>query len=145
MLAAILFCGLAITFATSCKDYTAEDYDLQGIADSIWNYGHSHPEGYVVRTTTMQVPTSGIAVAYLASCGIRSDQQHSQLAHVVAHSVCWGDFMGGWYDQKEDTYYFYSCAVLYSMEEAMQFAKDNSQKYGLDLATGKNVWLGDNK
>jgi len=56
------------TFFSACSDNDDSEKDnVSVIADKVWTYSQSHPDGFTIDIHTMTEPTEGIAVSYAAT------------------------------------------------------------------------------
>jgi uncharacterized membrane protein YsdA (DUF1294 family) len=140
--------GLAIFFLCSCgtaspsslsSSQTAQK-DISTVADKVWAFASSHPEGFTLDIRTMTEPKQGIAVSYAAT---QNSHTRSQLDAVIRHALQNDGYVGGWYNQKNGLYYFDSTRLFPedSLHEAVQFGKDNKQTSVFILSTSSEVLL----
>ena len=110
------------------------------LADSLWTFSQTHPDGFTLNISTWEMPTEGIAVAYSTTqdCHDRAD-----LDFVVSHAQSHGGHVGGWLDTETGRYYFDSIRIFSedSIAQATQFGKENAQIAIYILSSGKEIRL----
>ena len=122
VLAVVLFlCGTL--FLAQCK---TSSYQVKGIADKVWIYSQTHPEGFTLDVRTMSEPTEGICVAYAAT---QNSHSRDQLPKVISHALSHNGYVGGWLNTSDSLYYFDSDRIFPedSLSAALRFAKENGQ------------------
>lgn len=62
-----LCCGTTMVSACSKDDEPSEQNEISAIADKIWDYSLSHPDGFTLDIRTMTEPSEGISVSYAAT------------------------------------------------------------------------------
>ena len=112
--------------------------DAGAVADWVWTYSLTHPEGFTVDIRKRKVPTEGISVAYAAT-----QDRHSKddLDFVVSHALAHDGYVGGWRNSEDSLYYFDSVRIFpeNTPEEAASFALENGQLAVYVLSTGEEV------
>ena len=111
---------------------------ISQVADKVWAFSQSHPNGFTLNIRTMTEPTEGIAVSYAATQG--SHSRH-QLAKVVKHAIQNSGFVGGWYN-KENHLYYYDSTRLFpedSLQAAIRFGKENGQQSVFVLSSSTEI------
>ena len=100
--------------------------NVSAIADAVWEFSQSHPDGFTLDIRTMTEPTEGIAVSYAAT---QNSHSRDQLDFVVEHALQHDGYVGGWLNTENDLYYFDSTKLFPEdqLEEALQFGKENGQ------------------
>lgn len=100
----------------------------------------NNKEGFTVNAATLQPVTTGYAVAVM-------DTQDSfggeGLANVVKY-VCEHpevNAFGGWYNSKNDKFYFDATIIVNDLKTAMDLARANKQIAIFDLANLKEIRL----
>lgn len=122
VLAGVLFLCSTLFF-TQCK---TSSYQVKGIANKVWTYSQTHPEGFTLDVRTMTEPDEGICVAYAATQNSHSrDQLHKVISHALSHN----GYVGGWLNTSDSLYYFDSDRIFPedSLAAALRFAKENDQ------------------
>ena len=78
-------------FGTACfascssnEDNATEQSNISVIADKVWAFGQTHPDGFTIDIRTMSKPTEGIAVSYAATQNCHS---RDELDKVVSHAM----------------------------------------------------------
>ena len=126
-MAVLAICETA-TFAScsSNDDNPAEQARITTIADKVWAYSQTHPDGFTIDIRSMTVPTEGIAVSYAAT---QNSHSRDQLDKVVSHALQHDGYVGGWYNSENGLYYFDSTKLFpeNNLKGALQFGKENNQ------------------
>lgn len=112
----------------------------RSVADSLWTFSQTHPDGFTVNLSSMTEPTEGISVAYAAT---QSSHGRQALDAVVSHATAHEGFVGGWLDPSDSLFYFDSVRIFPedSLEAAVKFGKSNLQKAIFKLSTGEEILL----
>lgn len=112
------------------------------MADSLWVFSQTHPDGFTLNISTWSMPTEGIAVSYAAT---QDRHDRADLEFVVSHARSHEGYIGGWLDTETGRYYFDSVRLFSedSLTEACQFGKENAQIAIYILSTGKEIRLED--
>ena len=112
----------------------------RSVADSVWTFSQTHPDGFTVNLSSMTEPTEGISVAYAAT---QSSHGRQALDAVVSHATAHEGFVGGWLDPSDSLFYFDSVRIFPedSLEAAVNFGKSNLQKAIFKLSTGEEILL----
>ena len=110
------------------------------LADSIWVYSQTHPDGFTMQINTWEVPTEGIAVAYSET---QNRHDRADLDFVVSHAQSHGGYVGGWLDKDSGRFYFDSVRVFPedSLVQASQFGRENAQIAIYILSSGEEIRL----
>lgn len=127
MLTVILALGnLTVLAVSECCDSPAEQEDVSNVADKVWAFSQTHPEGFTLNIRTMTEPTEGIAVSYAETQDCHS---RNQLEKVVRHALHHEGFVGGWLNTENGQYYFDSSRLFpeNSLKDAILFGKENGQ------------------
>lgn len=134
----LAICG-AVSFSScsSSKD-NASDKGITMLADKVWTYSQTHPDGFMLDIRTMTEPTEGIAVSYGETQNSHSRQQ---LDKVVRHAVQHDGYVGGWLNSNDGLYYFDSSKLFPENElrSALQFGRDNRQYSVYILSSGTEI------
>lgn len=132
----LLILPLLVLLATC----TTGDHYIQQLADKVWQYSTTHPEGFTITIPQLTPLTSGLAVGY--SLETPSTGQES-LPTVIEHSLNHSQIIGGWLDPTTQIYYFDSIKIFAEDQhaQAYQFAKDNHQIAYYDLSTGTTHYI----
>ena len=152
LIAVLTICGTA-SFASrsSNEDNATEQSIITNIADKVWSFSQSHPDGFTIDIRTMTEPTEGIAVSYAAtqnshSCVplVASEQSSSardQLGKVVSHALQHEGYVGGWYNSEDGLYYFDSTKLFREndLKGALEFGKENGQHSVFILSTYTDI------
>ena len=110
------------------------------LADAVWTFSQSHPDGFTLDVRKMTEPREGISVAYVAT---QNSHGRQALDAVVSHATEHDGFVGGWLDPSDSLYYFDSVRLFPedSLEAAINFGKANFQKAIYKLSTGEVIIL----
>ncbi len=121
------FCCMAVLAACSRNDSSAEADYIASVADKVWAFGQSHPDGFTLDIRTMTEPTEGIAVSYAET---QNSHSREALNAVVRHALKHEGYVGGWLNNDEGLYYFDSTRLYPedSLWSAIQFGKANGQR-----------------
>ena len=141
LIAVLVICGTA-SFAScsSNEDNSTEQSNITNIADKVWAFSQSHPDGFTIDIRTMTEPTEGIAVSYAATLNSHS---RDQLDKVVSHALQHEGYVGGWYNSEDGLYYFDSTKLFpeSDLKGAVQFGKENGQYSVFILSTYTDIPL----
>ena len=135
----VIVCGILLT---SCFNSSrlARNQHIEGIANQVWTYSLTHPDGFTIDLSTMTVPTEGIVVAYEATQGCHSREK---LNYVISHAMTHNGIVGGWLDTSDSLYYFDSSRIFPedSLESAKKFGIENGQIAIFLISEGKEIRL----
>lgn len=144
----ILIAQIALFFLCSCGTASPSSLsssekaqkDISTVADKVWAFAGSHPEGFTLDIRTMTEPKQGIAVSYAAT---QYSHTRSQLDAVIRHALQNDGYVGGWYNQENGLYYFDSTRLFPedSLNQAVQFGKENKQTSVFILSTSSEVLI----
>ena len=141
LIAVLVICGTA-SFAScsSNEDNSTEQSNITNIADKVWAFSQSHPDGFTIDIRTMTEPTEGIAVSYAAT---QNSHSRDQLDKVVSHALQHEGYVGGWYNSEDGLYYFDSTKLFpeSDLKGAVQFGKENGQYSVFILSTYTDIPL----
>ena len=139
VLLALVACGTTRQTAQPMWTTTVTTVTL---ADSLWTFSQTHPDGFTLDINTWEMPTEGIAVAYSAT---QDRHDRDDLEFVVSHARSHGGYVGGWLDTETGRYYFDSVRVFPedSIVQASQFGRENAQIAIYILSSGKEIRLED--
>ena len=141
LIAVLVICGTA-SFAScsSNEDNSTEQSNITNIADKVWAFSLSHPDGFTIDIRTMTEPTEGIAVSYAAT---QNSHSRDQLDKVVSHALQHEGYVGGWYNSEDGLYYFDSTKLFpeSDLKGAVQFGKENGQYSVFILSTYTDIPL----
>lgn len=141
LLLTLVACGSTRQVTNPTPTWTTTVTDVT-MADSLWVFSQTHPDGFTLNISTWSMPTEGIAVSY-AETQDRHDR--ADLEFVVSHARSHEGYIGGWLDTETGRYYFDSVRLFSedSLTEACQFGKENAQIAIYILSTGKEIRLED--
>lgn len=133
-----LICGFLLTSCFSGKLVTTTR--IKAVADQVWAYSMSRPDGFTIDLRTMTEPTEGISVAYAATQGCHSREK---LDYVITHAMKHDGFVGGWLDVTDSLYYFDSSRIFPedSLAAAKKFGLENGQIAIFIISEGKEIRL----
>ena len=139
LIAVLTICGTA-SFAScsSNEDNATEQSSITTIADKVWAFSQTHPDGFTLDIRTMTEPTEGIAVSYAAT---QNSHSRNQLDKVISHALQHEGYVGGWYNSEDGLYYFDSTKLFpeNDLKSAIQFGKENGQHSVFILSTYTDV------
>ena len=134
----LALCSSSVLAACGNSDAATGQDSLTAIADKVWTFSQSHPDGFTIDIRTMTEPKEGIAVSY-------AETQHShsrnQLEKVVSHALSHDGYVGGWLNTEDGLYYFDSTKLFpeTSLGSAIQFGKENNQQSAFVLSTCTDI------
>lgn len=141
LVAVLTICGTA-SFAScsSYEDSITEQSSISTIADKVWAFSQSHPDGFTLDIRTMTEPTEGIAVSYAFT---QNSHSRDQLDKVVAHALQHDGYVGGWQNSEDGLYYFDSTKLFPEddLSGAIQFGKKNGQHSVFILSSDTDIPL----
>ena len=110
------------------------------LADAVWTFSQTHPDGFTLDIRSLTEPANGISVAYATT---QNSHGREALDAVVSHATAHEGFVGGWLDTADSLYYFDSVRLFPedSLEAAVNFGKANFQKAIYRLSTGEEILL----
>ncbi len=128
-----LSCATVLS-ACSESDNSIEQDSVSAIADKVWAFSQSHPDGFTLDIRKMAEPTEGIAVSYAET---QNSHSRDQLDKVVCHALSHDGYVGGWLNTENGLYYFDSTKLFpeTSLKEAIQFGQENAQHSVFILST----------
>ncbi len=134
----LTLCSAMVISACSNRYISAEKDSVSIIADTVWAFAQSHPDGFTLDICTMTKPTRGIAVSYAET---KNSHSRNQLDKVVSHALKHDGFVGGWLNSENGLYYFDSTKFFpeTSLKEAVQFGKENGQLSVFILSTNSEI------
>ena len=135
LIAVMPICVTACFTSRASKEGNATEQSvITTIADKVWAFSQSHPDGFTIDIRTMTEPTEGIAVSYAAT---QNSHSRDQLDKVVSHALQHEGYVGGWYNS-EDGYYYFDSTKLFpenDLKGALQSGKENGQYAVFILST----------
>ena len=141
------FLGLLLLSLSSCGPAHHVTYQAPvtvevsySLADNLWTFSQTHPDGFTVNIHNWQEPKEGIVVAYSAT---QDRHDRADLDFVVTHAQSNDGFVGGWLNTESGRYYFDSVRLFPedSLEQAIRFGRENAQIAIFILSKGKEVLL----
>lgn len=141
LLLTLVACGSTRQVTNPTPTWTTTVTDVT-MADSLWVFSQTHPDGFTLNISTWSMPTEGIAVSYAAT---QDRHDRADLEFVVSHARSHEGYIGGWLNTETGRYYFDSVRLFSedSLTEACQFGKENAQIAIYILSTGKEIRLED--
>ena len=124
---------------SSCSSIRATGRDdASAIADEVWAFGRTHPDGFTLDIRTMTEPKEGVAVSYAAT---QESHSREQLDAVVSHALEHDGYVGGWLNAADGLYYFDSTRLFPedALDDAIRFGKKNGQRSVFVLSTSTDV------
>ena len=136
--ALMALCWVAALSGCSRGDGTTDADNISLIADRVWAYGQSHPDGFTLDIRSMTEPSEGIAVSYAET---QNSQSRQALNAVVGHALKHEGYVGGWLNGENGLYYFDSTRLFPedSLRSALRFGRDNGQRSAFVLSTHADV------
>ena len=133
-------CSAMVFLACSHSDDTVDQNCVASIADKVWDFSQTHPDGFTLDIRTMTEPTEGIAVSYAET---QNSHSRNQLERVVSHALSHGGYVGGRLNTENGLYYFDSTKLFpeTSLKDAVQFGKENKQLSVFILSTYTDIPL----
>ena len=141
LIAVLVICGpTSFASCASNEDNATEQSNITTIADKVWAFSQSHPDGFTIDIRTMTVPTEGIAVSYAAT---QNSHSRDQLDKVVSHALQHDGYVCGWLNSDDGLYYFDSTKLFpeNDLKGAIQFGKENGQYSVFILSTNTDISL----
>lgn len=110
------------------------------MADSLWVFSQTHPEGFTLNINTWAMPSEGIAVAYSAT---QDRHDREDLEFVVSHAQSHEGYIGGWFDTETGRFYYDSVRLFLedSLAQAKRFGRENAQIAIYILSSGTEIRL----
>lgn len=132
--------SVSVLAACANDDSPVKNEDVTEIADKVWAFSQSHPDGFTLDIHTMTCPTEGIAVSYAVT---QDSHSRDQLESVVSHALQHDGYVGGWYNSDNGLYYFDSTRLFPedALAAAIQFEKENGQHSVFILSTSTDIPL----
>ena len=133
--------GTMVSVAScSASEGTAAIDSTKRMANRVWAFAKSHPEGFTLDVHTMTEPSEGIAVSYAETQGSHSRES---LRHVVSHALAHEGYVGGWLDRATGLYNFDSTRLFSENDPtgALLFGADNGQQCVFILSSATDVRL----
>ena len=141
-LIAVLTISGTVCFAScsSNEDNATEQSNISVIAEKVWAFSQTHPDGFTIDIRTMTEPKEGIVVSYAAT---QNSHSRDQLDKVVSHALRHEGYVGGWYNSEDGLYYFDSTTLFpeNDLKGAIQFGKENGQHSVFILSTYTDIPL----
>lgn len=137
MLLALVACGpgrhtTSPTWTTTVSTTT--------LADSVWVFSQTYPDGFTLSINTWEQPKEGITVAYSAT---QDRHDRADLDFVVSHARAHDGYIGGWLDTATGRFYYDSVRLFPedALEEAVKFGRENGQIAIFILSSSKEIRL----
>ncbi len=137
----LTLCCTTFLYACSNSDNAAGQDNVATIANKVWDFSQTHPDGFTLDIRTMTEPTEGIAVSYAET---QDSHSRNQLDKVVGHALAHDGYVGGWLNTEDGLYYFDSSKLFpeTSLKDAIRFGKENGQYSVFILSTYTDIPLG---
>lgn len=139
LIAVLAICGTTcFASCSSNEDNASEQSIITNIADKVWSFSQSHPDGFTIDIRSMTEPTEGIAVSYAAT---QNSYSRDQLDKVVSHALQHEGYVGGYYNSENGLYFFDSTKLFpeNDLKGAIQFGKENGQHSVFILSTYTDI------
>ena len=111
---------------------------IKGITEKVLDYAAKNKSGFSLNINTLQPVTSGYVVAYEET---QNSHTAIEVQNVIIHALMHDCIVGGWYNEKNNKYYFDSSKVFSNVRDSINFAKDNNQLAIYDIDTNHTIWL----
>jgi len=98
---------------------------------------HEHPDGFTIKVTTLELVTSGIAVAYKAT---QNSYQRSGLYTCIQHAFYNDGYIGGWRNQNGEMQYD-SIRMFKDLRKAVKWGRKQDQIAIFDIDNGWEIVL----
>ena len=136
----LFLCSVSVLASCANEDSPVKNENVTEIANKVWAFSQSHPDGFTLDIHTMTCPTEGIAVSYAAT---QDSHSRDQLEYVVSHALQHDGYVGGWYNNDDGLYYFDSTRLFPedSLAAAIQFGKENGQQSVFILSSSTDIPL----
>ena len=136
----LAFYSISVLASCANDDNSTNQKEVTEIADKVWAFSQSHPDGFTLDIHTMTCSTEGIAVSYAAT---QNSHSRDQLEKVVSHALQHDGYVGGWYNSDDGLYYFDSTRLFpeNSLADAIQFGKENGQYSVFILSSSTDIPL----
>ena len=110
------------------------------LADSIWVFSQSRPDGFTLNINSWKEPKKGITVAYEST---QNRHDKADLDFVVNHAKSHNGYVGGWLNSEDGLYYFDSVRLFPedSLKAAINFGKANHQDAIYKLSSKQEILL----
>lgn len=110
------------------------------LAESVWVFSQSRPEGFTIDIRSWREPREGISVAYQQT---QNRHDRKDLDYVVSHALSHEGFIGGWLNSEDGLYYFDSVRLFPedSLSAAILFGKANHQDAVYKLSSKQEIRL----
>lgn len=133
-----LLCSCSTDATANFAAESHRSYKISVIADAVWTFSQSHPDGFTLDVRNMTEPRAGIAVSYAAT---QDSHSRDQLDRVVAHALQHDGYVGGWYNQENGLYYFDSSRLFPEdcLEAAIEFGRENGQHSVYSLSSSVDI------
>ena len=133
-----IFGTASFASCSSNENNATEQRKISIIADMVWAFCQTHPDGFTLDIRKMKVPTEGIAVSYAAT---QNSHSRDQLHKVVSHALQHDGYVGGWFNSEDGFYYFDSTKLFpeNDLKGAIQFGKENGQSSVFILSTSTDL------
>lgn len=139
LIAVLAICGTTcFASCSSNEDNASEQSIITNIADKVWSFSQSHPDGFTIDIRSMTEPTEGIVVSYAAT---QNSHSRDQLDKVVSHALQHEGYVGGYYNSENGLYFFDSTKLFpeNDLKGAIQFGKENGQHSVFILSTYTDI------
>ena len=137
VLLALVACGPA---RHTTRPFWTTTVTTTTLADSVWVFSQTHPDGFTLSISTWEQPKEGIAVSYSAT---QDRHDRADLDFVVSHARSHEGYIGGWLDTATGRFYYDSVRLFPEdeLEQAIQFGRENAQIAIYILSSGKEIRL----
>ena len=93
---------LILSLLLSCG--TPRRLSKASLADAVWTFSQTHPDGFTLDLRTLTEPTEGISVAFATT---QNSHGRKALDAVVSHATAHEGFVGGWLNATDNLELFF--------------------------------------
>lgn len=113
---------------------------MKQLIDRVWEYAQNNPDGFTINIESMKPVKFGIAVAFRET---QNSFGYENLKRIIDHALANDKTVGGWFDDKDGSYYFDSVKIFRNAElnAAIQFGIENEQIAIFDLTNLQEIRL----
>ena len=112
--------------------------NINQLVSKVLAFAASNKQGYTLNIRTLEPIKSGYVVSYKET---QDSFSAIDVLYVIAHALKHDGIVGGWYNEKNNRYYFDSNKVFDNEKDAINFGKENEQLSIFNLNTGEPIWL----
>lgn len=98
----------------------------------------SNPDGFTVSLLNFEFPTKGICVAMKLTQNHFGDEGLKKVIEIAKQSTF---LVGGWFNKKDNQFYYDCVMIVEDLETALEIGKANEQEAIFDLNRFKEIRL----